>query len=306
MIKHYFYLGAELSIIVAAHESVRVFQWADRLFAESRLGAEKDLRLLWVNAQKSVMQTASPTAYTPYGYDNLSMRRSLLGFNGQARDPSTHCDLLGMGKRAFNPVLMRFCSADEQSPFGIGEGNAYAYCSGDPVNFFDPSGNGKISVFKERLRRDNAVSDASHSIPRSAPKARLDLDKLKVRLSERMVADEDGMKFDRISRGLRMRDNIKDFHAGLKVAVARRARYQLYNEDSQRALLTPDEMALSLLSGTMREEPEWSFLSHEWLARAGYSFATHEELSIKIFNFSEYNASVRQWESRNIGAMSNL
>ncbi|MEE1921314.1 RHS repeat-associated core domain-containing protein [Pseudomonas sp. 148P] len=48
--------------------------------------------------------------------------------------------LLGQGYRAYNPVLMRFTSADSWSPFGRGGLNAYAYCAGDPVNASDPSG----------------------------------------------------------------------------------------------------------------------------------------------------------------------
>lgn len=48
--------------------------------------------------------------------------------------------LLGNGYRAYNPALMRFNSPDNQSPFGEGGLNAYAYCAGDPVNSVDPSG----------------------------------------------------------------------------------------------------------------------------------------------------------------------
>lgn len=64
----------------------------------------------------------------------------LLGFNGQPRDPFTGHYLLGNGYRAFNPVLMRFNSPDNASPFDKGGLNAYAYCLGDPVNMHDPTG----------------------------------------------------------------------------------------------------------------------------------------------------------------------
>lgn len=64
----------------------------------------------------------------------------LLGFTGQPRDPLTGCYHLGNGHRTYNPVLMRFHSADRLSPFGEGGINAYAYCVGDPVNRHDPSG----------------------------------------------------------------------------------------------------------------------------------------------------------------------
>lgn len=65
---------------------------------------------------------------------------SLLGFTGQPRDPLTGWYHLGNGHRTYNPVLMRFHSADRLSPFGKGGINAYAYCSGDPVNRHDPTG----------------------------------------------------------------------------------------------------------------------------------------------------------------------
>lgn len=70
----------------------------------------------------------------------MSPSTLLLGFNGQPRDPLTGHYLLGNGYRAFNPVLMRFNSPDNASPFGKGGLNAYAYCLGDPVNMHDPTG----------------------------------------------------------------------------------------------------------------------------------------------------------------------
>jgi hypothetical protein len=48
--------------------------------------------------------------------------------------------LLGNGYRAFNPVLMRFNSPDNLSPFGKGGLNSYAYCLGDPINLQDSTG----------------------------------------------------------------------------------------------------------------------------------------------------------------------
>ena len=65
---------------------------------------------------------------------------SLLAFTGQPRDPLTGCYHLGNGHRTYNPVLMRFHSADRLSPFGKGGINVYAYCQNDPVNFHDPTG----------------------------------------------------------------------------------------------------------------------------------------------------------------------
>lgn len=103
--------------------------------------------LLATDQQRSVLHTlagadAQTMAYTVYGHRSVeSGLSSLLGFNGERPDLVTGHYLLGQGHRAFNPVLMRFNSPDELSPFGDGGINAYAYCGGDPVNRYDPSGN---------------------------------------------------------------------------------------------------------------------------------------------------------------------
>lgn len=80
-----------------------------------------------------------PRAYTPYGHVHQPSG-PILGFSGQPRDCVTGCYQLGNGHRSYNPVLMRFHSADRLSPFGKGGINAYAYCGNDPVNWADPSG----------------------------------------------------------------------------------------------------------------------------------------------------------------------
>ncbi|MBA1188716.1 RHS repeat-associated core domain-containing protein [Pseudomonas entomophila] len=77
--------------------------------------------------------------YTAYGFSAQGSGLSL-AFNGEPRDPLTGHDHLGNGRRTFNPVLMRFHSADTLSPFGAGGINAYAYCGGDPIGRKDPSG----------------------------------------------------------------------------------------------------------------------------------------------------------------------
>jgi RHS repeat-associated protein len=69
-----------------------------------------------------------------------SIPRGRLGFNGQWHEPGECWQFLGNGYRIYNPVLMRFYSPDSMSPFGKGGINAYAYCSGEPVNWVDPSG----------------------------------------------------------------------------------------------------------------------------------------------------------------------
>jgi RHS repeat-associated protein len=80
-------------------------------------------------------------AYTSHGHRAGGSESSLpLGFNGELPAVLTGHYLLGNGYRAYNPVLMRFNSPDNLSPFERGGLNAYAYCEGDPVNNRDPSG----------------------------------------------------------------------------------------------------------------------------------------------------------------------
>jgi RHS repeat-associated protein len=96
---------------------------------------------------------ADSLAYTPYGHHPAgSGLVSLLGYNGEHRDPITGHYLLGNGYRAFNPVLMRFNNPDSLSPFDEGGINAYAYCAGDPVNLVDPTGHSLFSVIAQVLR----------------------------------------------------------------------------------------------------------------------------------------------------------
>lgn len=110
--------------------------------------------LLATDQQHSVLKTLTGTnpqqmTYTAYGHHPVeSGLTSLLGFNGERPDSITGHYLLGQGKRAFNPVLMRFNSPDELSPFGEGGINPYAYCGNDPINRYDPTGNIPVAIVK--------------------------------------------------------------------------------------------------------------------------------------------------------------
>lgn len=78
-------------------------------------------------------------AYTCYGYRAPSAG-PLMAFAGERHDPITGCYHLGNGHRLYSAGLMRFYSPDRRSPFQSGGVNSYCYCSGDPVNRSDPSG----------------------------------------------------------------------------------------------------------------------------------------------------------------------
>lgn len=94
----------------------------------------------------------NPFAYSPYGLQSASTRAAThLGFNGQFKEGATGWYHLGNGHRVYNPVLMRFHSPDRLSPFGKGGLNAYAYCSGSPVNRVDPSGRSWLALLSSAV-----------------------------------------------------------------------------------------------------------------------------------------------------------
>jgi len=95
--------------------------------------------LLAVDGKNSVLKGTVTHSYSTYGFEDLTSKASLIGFNGEHRDGASGCDLLGRGRRAYSPVLMRFFSPDTLSPFAEGGLNAYMYCGADPVNYSDPS-----------------------------------------------------------------------------------------------------------------------------------------------------------------------
>ena len=143
-----FYLQSRLATEIHGATRQSIVQYEDQLLAQQQRQAEVlSTTLLTTDQQRSVLHTLTPDgpqpgmAYSVYGHqpaDNGLL--SLLGFNGERLDRITGHYLLGNGYRAFNPVLMRFNSPDNRSPFAEGGINTYAYCMGDPVNQTDPNG----------------------------------------------------------------------------------------------------------------------------------------------------------------------
>ncbi|WP_095081375.1 RHS repeat-associated core domain-containing protein [Pseudomonas sp. Irchel s3h17] len=145
-----FYCKSRLATEIQGTLRTSVFQHDDQLLAQQRQqDGSVDTTLLATDQQRSVLGTRGLTgshllAYSPYGHrpaENGML--SLLGFNGERPDPLTGHYHLGNGYRQFNPVLMRFNSPDNWSPFGEGGLNAYGYCGGDSVNMVDRTGHAR-------------------------------------------------------------------------------------------------------------------------------------------------------------------
>ncbi len=104
------------------------------------------IRLQCADAHGSVIRAETRSgsvalAYTTYGHDPRALPACpSLRFTGELREWLSGNYLLGNGYRAYSPVLLRFTSPDDLSPFGEGGLNTYAYCAGDPINSVDPSG----------------------------------------------------------------------------------------------------------------------------------------------------------------------
>ena len=115
------------------------------VMAEQLAGANAGTVLLATDRSSTVLGEVRPgaeqhSAYTAYGFPSRGPLWTELAYNGELHETGTGWQLLGNGYRAFNPVLMRFHSPDDVSPFGQGGINAYAYCTNDPINFVDPQG----------------------------------------------------------------------------------------------------------------------------------------------------------------------
>lgn len=84
-------------------------------------------------------------AYSAYGEHFSEEKDSLLGFNGEFRDPNTDQYPLGQGYRWYAPDSMQFHAQDSLSPFGLGGPQAYGYCNGNPANLKDRTGHFSVN-----------------------------------------------------------------------------------------------------------------------------------------------------------------
>ena len=171
-----FYQKHRLATEIKGSAYTCVFQHRNQLLAQQD-SDKTPSRLLATDQQRSVLasinvQQYNAQRYTPYGHPGVqSGLDSLLGFNGERPDPITGHYLLGNGHRAYNPILMRFNSSDRFSPFDEGGINAYAYCSGDPVNWQDPTGNIGIRILRVALPTVAVVQTENRSLLQQARNA---------------------------------------------------------------------------------------------------------------------------------------
>ena len=152
-----FYCKSRLTTEIQGATGCSFFQYSELLLGQQqRQDDGVDSTLLTTDQQRSVLHILKTNnkrqsiAYSPFGHHSAeSGLNSQLNFNGERRESVTGHYLLGNGYRAFNPVLMRFNSPDNLSPFDKGGLNSYAYCLGDPINNSDPTGN---VILQSRLK----------------------------------------------------------------------------------------------------------------------------------------------------------
>ena len=113
------------------------------MFAQNKVSqAVREVMLTGCDGQGTVRvendQQTSRVNYTAHGADDGS-GKSLVGYAGEPRGLVEAGYLLG-SYRPYDPNLMLFLAPDNESPFGAGGLNRYAYCAGDPLNRIDPDG----------------------------------------------------------------------------------------------------------------------------------------------------------------------
>lgn len=185
----HFYQNDHLATEVTSQGSRHV-AWANDVVL-AQLDQSQTAQMLLVDFANSVLGSASGSiAYSPYGYVATEKLQALLGFNGQWCDSRTQGYPLGAGRRIYNPALMRFCSIDPLSPFDKGGLHPTAYCGGDPVNRYDPTGQSGIS---NRRRNGSLPSRSKFNRPEIRRKLSLpDGRKVEDRFGEEALIDQGG------------------------------------------------------------------------------------------------------------------
>ena len=147
------YTDGRLDTLVEGARTLRYVNAGGQVLA--RTGGVEGPQLHGSDAAGSVRGISTPGQaqvrrhYAPYGDghvvpDDGKVRSmadlQLPAFNGERLDAAVGLYHLGNGRRAYDPRLMVFLSADPLAPFEEGGINSYAYCAGNPINLMDPSG----------------------------------------------------------------------------------------------------------------------------------------------------------------------
>lgn len=177
----FFYQGVQLCTVTGKFNGRALRDDSGLVIAQQqRQGAAATHQLLSTDRLSSVLRILNHAqltdlCYASYGYNTCADPR-MPAFAGEFPEPVSRRYLLGRGYRAYDPVLMRFISPDDWSPFGDGGINAYCYCGADPVNRKDPSGHlwAKLTVtifigWGERGNTQDRVHLALH--PRQVARA---------------------------------------------------------------------------------------------------------------------------------------
>lgn len=147
--KCYFYNKSNLAACRAAGQSWSLFKRGTSTMAcwLEEAVQEKNYLIAIDSLDSPVARTVHTGLHIPafdaYGYDHIE-DLPIVGFNGEPFDECGSLYWLGMGYRSYHPTLRRFNRPDEASPFAEGGLNTYAFVSGDPVNFTDPSGHARM------------------------------------------------------------------------------------------------------------------------------------------------------------------
>lgn len=143
----YFYGRNGMSTLVSGDEFITCMRFDTGLLAIR--SSAVSTRIVGCDAQGSVLSEigSAACAHRCFSVYGLATPRPVkdIGFKGERCDMWMQCYALGNGYRTYSPVLMRFQSIDNQSPFGNGGLNAYVFVKGDPVNLSDPSGHSPIA-----------------------------------------------------------------------------------------------------------------------------------------------------------------